>query len=267
MISTDGITRNAGGWALFLDVDGTLLEIAETPAAVRVPDSLKELLTKLSVSLDGALALISGRGLDDIDRLFQPLRFCAAGVHGNERRQASGCIVRAAIDPHCLGPARDRLVEFSRLHDGVLIEDKGSALAVHFRRAPQLSADVDDLVRGLCEQLGAAFAFQAGKCVCEIRPARCNKGTSIDAFMTEPPFRGRMPIYFGDDLTDEAGFAAVNELGGLSIKVGHGRATLASHRLPGVRDVHRWLEGVALPAFELQSSAESIAGDAPHLRF
>ncbi|MGH8238568.1 MAG: trehalose-phosphatase, partial [Steroidobacteraceae bacterium] len=135
-MSQDAVTRDVGGWALFLDVDGTILEIAETPHGVRVPESLKDLLNTLSVRLDSALALISGRTLDDLDRLFMPLRLTAAGVHGAERRETSGCVARPSIDPRRLDEARDVLADFVSWHPKLILEDKSCALALHFRRIP-----------------------------------------------------------------------------------------------------------------------------------
>lgn len=246
-MSPDAIIGNSD-WALFLDVDGTLLEIAETPQSVHVSDSLKELLSAISLRLDGALALISGRTLDDLDHLFAPLRFCAAGVHGCERREPSGCVVRPAVDPCTLDAAHEVLGTFVNRHPGLVLEDKSHGLALHFRRAPHLSADADRIVRTVCERLGADFAVQAGKCVLEIRPAAWTKGASVRAFMQMPPFLNRMPVFVGDDLTDEHAFAVVNELAGMSIRVGEAHETLARHRLPSVRHVLRWLESVAAPS-------------------
>lgn len=246
-MSMNAAFRSAGGWALFLDVDGTLLEIAETPQSVQVSTGLRQLLVSLSLRLDGALALISGRTLADLDRLFAPLRCCAAGVHGWERREVTGCVLRPQLDVRRLDSARESLGAFATRHAGLILEDKGHALAVHFRRAPCLSAEVSDAMRAACRQLGDAFSVQAGKCVFEIRPAGCTKGTAIRAFMQERPFRGRLPIYIGDDLTDEDAFAMVNEVGGISIKVGDQQGTVARHRLPGVRQVLRWLESVPAP--------------------
>lgn len=240
-------TQGLRGWALFLDVDGTLLEIAETPQSVRVPPALKEVLVSLSLRLDGALALISGRTLNDLDHLFAPLRFCAAGVHGWERREATGCVVRPQLDPRRLDCARDLLRAFTERHQELMLEDKGHALALHFRRAPHLSALAREQVRDACRLVDDAFTMQAGKCVFEIRPAGHTKGTSIRAFMQHPPFLDRLPIYIGDDLTDEDAFAVVNEIGGISIKVGDDPGTVAQHRLPGVRQVLRWLQSIPAP--------------------
>lgn len=243
----DAAIRNVAGWALFLDVDGTLLEIAETPQSVVVPSTLKQLLVSLSLRLDGALALISGRTLNDLDHLFAPLRFCAAGMHGWERRDAAGCVIRPQLDPACLNDAREHLRQFTKQHAGLLLEDKGHGLAVHFRRAPHLSWEVSTAVRLAWQQAGSKFAVQAGKCVFEIRPADCTKGTAIRALMQQPPFANRLPIYIGDDLTDEDGFAIVNEIGGISIRVGDAQGSAAQHRLPGVRQVLRWLESIPSP--------------------
>jgi trehalose 6-phosphate phosphatase len=244
---TDATIRNAGGWALFLDVDGTLLEIAETPRSVHVPETLKQLLVSLSLRLGGALALISGRTLNDLDHLFAPLRFCAAGVHGWERRDVTGRVTRPDLDPRRLDEAREHLGQFTKQHEGLLLEDKGHGLAVHFRRVPQLSWEVNTAVRLACQRAGGEFALQAGKCVFEILPAASTKGSAIRAFMERPPFAGRLPIYIGDDITDEAGFAIVNEIGGISIRVGDSQPSVAQHRLPAVRQVLRWLESIPSP--------------------
>jgi trehalose 6-phosphate phosphatase len=243
----NGKSRSRAGWALFLDVDGTLLEIAETPQSVRVPPSLKQLLVALSFRLDGALALVSGRTLNDLDHLFMPLRFCAAGVHGWERREVTGHIVRPRLDPHRLHSARDYLRRFVDRREGLLLEDKGHALAVHYRRAPHLSGETRDAVNAACYPLGNEFAVQAGKCVFEILPAGSTKGTSIRAFMEQPPFLSRLPVYVGDDLTDEDAFAVVNDIDGISIRVGDEYGTLAQHHLPDVSQVLRWLENIPSP--------------------
>lgn len=246
-MSPPTITRDSG-CALFLDVDGTLLDIAETPESVYVPDDLKKLLLDLSLRLDGALALVSGRSIDDLDRLFTPLRLCASGVHGCERRDASGLVVRPDVDPESLRIVREELQLFVDLYPGLILEDKEFGLAMHFRRVPELGGDVLSFMRRMCQWLGPRFTLQAGKCVLEIRPTGFSKGTSIEAFMQQPPFAGRTPIFMGDDVTDEDGFAVVNDLGGMSIKVGDALTTLAQRRLPGVREVRRWLQTMPLAA-------------------
>ena len=226
--------------ALFLDVDGTLLEIAETPDAVVVPTPLKDALNSLSSRLDGALALISGRSISTLDALFDPYRFTAAGIHGCERREASGCIMRPEIDLERFASVRAQLAEWSRQHPGTLLEDKRYALALHYRQVPHLESAARDEVLSVLPEL-ATHELQPGKFVFELRPFGYTKGTAIDAFMHESPFRGRIPLFIGDDVTDEAGFAVVNQLGGLSIRVGEPTQTAARHQFPGVNEVVRWL--------------------------
>lgn len=229
-------------WALFLDVDGTLLEIAETPQGVYVSDSLRQLLSGLRARLDGALALISGRSIDNLDQLFDPLRLCSAGVHGCERRDMDGTILRPELDPTRIEPVRRQLTGFVNARKGLLLEDKGFGLAVHFRLAPRLGEEVHYAMLTALERLGPDFVLQAGKFVFEIRPAAWTKGSSIAAFMQQQPFKDRVPIFIGDDVTDEHGFEVVNALDGISIRVGDASATLARHRLASVTDVIQWLQ-------------------------
>ena len=248
------LSTEDASWALFLDVDGTLLDIAETPESVYVPDDLKTLLLDLSLRLEGALALVSGRSINDLDRLFSPLRLCASGVHGCERRDAGGIIVRPDVDAESLSTVRAQLQTYVDANPGLLLEDKGFGLALHFRRAPHLSGDVLSVMRRTCHWLGPKFTLQAGKCVLEIRPTGFSKGTSIAAFMQQAPFAGKSPVFMGDDVTDEDGFAVVNELGGISIKVGNAPATLATRRIPGVSEVRRWLRDMPGSLRDLRSS-------------
>jgi trehalose 6-phosphate phosphatase len=255
-MSQKAVTSVGTQWALFLDVDGTLLEIAETPQAVVVPELLKARLVELSSRFDGALALISGRRLADIDALFAPLRFCAAGVHGCERREPNGCVVRPVFEREELAVARYQLQRFVSSHSGLLLEDKGFSLAVHFRQAPFTSGDVLAEMKRVLLQLGPKFALLAGKCVFELRPASVTKATAIAAFMQQCPFAGRTPIFIGDDLTDEDGFALINDFGGVSVGVGTPSTTHARHRLRSVREVHRFLENIPPPLF---NASESLA--------
>jgi len=243
-MSPDSTPSNEAGWALFLDVDGTLLELAETPQGVHVSASVRQLLEELRGRLDGALALVSGRSLANLDQLFSPLRFIASGVHGCERRAANGTVLRPEVDAAKIARVHTELGEFVRGHEGLLLEDKHYALAVHFRRAPQMQDEVYRVMNDVLLQLGPTFALQAGKSVLELRPGAWTKGSSITSFMQEAPFAGRKPVFIGDDVTDEDAFEVVNELGGVSIRVGQAAATQALHRLGGVSEVLRWLQTV-----------------------
>lgn len=227
--------------ALFLDVDGTLLEIAPTPTAVCVPASLNNLLQRAVQHEGGALALISGRSLADLDRLFMPNKFSAAGQHGFERRTATGQICRAAVNTESLDAARAVLVQLIAHHPRLLLEDKGSTLALHYRNAPQLHELVYNTMRELVQSLQADFRLRSGKFVLELAPMAFSKRTAIEAFMVEPPFAGRVPVFVGDDVTDEDGFLAVNALGGHSIRVGKIEHTAARLHLDNVSAVLQWL--------------------------
>jgi trehalose 6-phosphate phosphatase len=236
-----GIPAREHARALFLDVDGTLLEIAETPQAVHVPARLRHALTVAADREAGALALVSGRKISDLDALFQPQRFPAAGVHGLERRNAAGGFIEPAIDHHALDQARVHLTQMARSRPGLLIEDKRWALAAHFRKVPHLEDEIRAVMESLCRTLQPHFCLQTGKRVIELKPAVHSKRTAIASFMREPPFAGRLPVFIGDDDTDEDGFAAVNEQGGLSIRVGYAMPTVARWRLANVNEVIRWL--------------------------
>lgn len=226
--------------AWFLDIDGTLLEIAPTPSTVKVEDGLPELIRRLHQRCGGALALITGRPVSDVDRLFPGLRLPVAGQHGLERRDATGTVHRHPPEDADL-PWLAALVKatVARL-EGVWVEDKGLSIAVHYRANPAAQAAVDAALRGVLIDAGAALSLQPGKCVLEIKPEGRDKGSAIREFMAEQPFAGRRPVFVGDDVTDEFGFAEVNGLGGLAVKVGEGE-TAAPWRLRDVGEVHAWL--------------------------
>lgn len=228
-------------WALFLDVDGTLLKIAATPAAVQVPARAVLVLAGLNERFRGAVALVSGRRIADLDRLFAPVCLPAAGVHGAERRDATGNVFEAAQAAGLTG-ARDLLEGWCSAHAGALLEDKGAALALHYRGAPALEVEAQRVVAHALEALGPGFRARAGKKVLEIIADSTDKGRAISAFMREPPFHGRVPVFVGDDVTDEDGFDVVNRLGGHSVAVGTDRPTLARWRLRDEREVLAWLD-------------------------
>lgn len=227
-------------WAYFLDVDGTLIELAPSPSAVRVEPETKDLLHGLHLATGGAVALISGRSLRDLDLLFPGEALPAAGQHGLERRNGRGDVWRLHVAADSLSLARVRLAALASRHRELVVEDKGLSLALHYRAAPHLEQLVRETVYATVAELGDGYVVQPGKLVVELRPAGSDKGETIAAFMAEEPFRGRTPAFIGDDATDEHGFAVVNAMGGHSLKVGEG-ATIARWRVQDVRAVERWL--------------------------
>lgn len=230
-----------GDWAYFFDIDGTLVDIADSPAGVRLDRDLRELIERVYRTAGGAVALISGRSIADIDRLFPGIRFPAAGQHGIERRDASGRVSCHAFPSQRLEWVHERLAAAAARHPKLLLEHKGLSLALHYRRAPQLGGYAHRLARSLLARLGGQYCLQTGKRVVEMKPAGKDKGAAVLEFMQEEPFRGRTPVFVGDDVTDEYGFATVNRLRGHSVKVGAGR-TVARWRVRDVRAVRAWLE-------------------------
>lgn len=230
-------------WAYFFDIDGTLVDIADSPAGVRLDRNLRQLIERVYQTAGGAVALISGRSIADIDTLFPGLRLPAAGQHGIERRDAAGVIERHAFPAEQLEWARERLAAAAAGKPGLLVEDKGLSLALHYRRAPQLAGYAHRVTRTLLRHVGAQYCIQTGKRVVEMKPSGRDKGVAVLEFMREAPFEGRTPVFVGDDATDEYGFATVNRLRGYSIKVGRG-PTAARWRLLNVEAVQQWLRSI-----------------------
>ena len=232
-------------WAFFLDLDGTLFEIRNTPQAVRRAPEEVELVSYLAEAAGGAVALISGRAIAKIDRLFAPLKLAAAGQHGAERRDARGVLKKIDLPESKLKKAADAIGAFAASHEGLVFEHKGLSMALHYRLAPHLAEAAHAAVREAAAALGDAVEVQGGKMVAELKPAGHDKGRAIGEFMREPPFAGRVPFFIGDDLTDEHGFVVVNRMGGHSVKVGEGE-TAARWRLASPAAVRAWLaEGLA----------------------
>ena len=236
-----GLPEPAADWVFFLDIDGTLLEHAERPDAVRPGEPLFRLLAELHRAAGGALALISGRSVSDIDALFAPLRLPAAGQHGVERRDARGAVHRHAIPTAALRVVAARIAEFAAGRPGLLLENKGFSLALHYRLAPQLAGAAQAALRDAAAQLGDGFEVLGGKMVVELKPSGRDKGGAIEEFMREPPFAGRTPVFIGDDHTDEYGFGVVNRLGGWSVKVGP-ELSAARWRIADAPAVRAWLD-------------------------
>lgn len=233
------------GWAFFLDVDGTLLEIAETPNAIQVDQALLRLLERLYKASGGAVALVSGRAISDLDRRLGNLRLPRAGQHGLERRDAAGRLWLHSASTAEKDRIRDALQPLLETHPGLLLEDKGVTLALHYRLAPELETLVNETMAKLVADSGGQLILQLGKCVAEAKPGGFDKGTAIEEYLAEAPFKGRRPVFIGDDLNDEHGFAALNRVDGVSIKVGEGDSC-ARFRLADVTAVRDWL-AQALP--------------------
>ncbi|MBP2197441.1 trehalose-phosphatase [Pantoea cypripedii] len=235
---------SGGLYAFFFDVDGTLAAIQPQPESVSIPASVRQHLQQLSNMNHGALALVSGRPVAQLDALVAPLEVPAAGVHGAERRDASGRMHRQSLPADIAQTLQLELQETMDQWPGTQLEVKGMAFALHYRRA----MEYEQAVISLAEEAVARFpelALQPGKCVVELKPQGIDKGAAIRDFMREAPFTGRIPVFVGDDLTDEKGFLAVNALGGISVKVGEGTSH-ARYRLSSVDAVWSWLEQLLL---------------------
>jgi trehalose 6-phosphate phosphatase len=230
-------------WAYFFDLDGTLIEFAETPAAVRVTEELRVSLERLHELAGGAVALMTGRPIVEIDRMFPHTRLPVAGQHGAERRTAAGVVTSHAPEQGLVS-ARQFLARAIFDKPGLLLEDKGLSLALHYRRAPDFAEFVHQTMETVLADLDGQYTLQRGKSVLELKPAGKDKGRALLEFAAESPFAGRIPAFVGDDATDEYGFATVNELGGYSIKVGPGE-TQARWRLDNVKAVQQWLHSIS----------------------
>ena len=228
-----------GETALFLDLDGTLAPIAARPQDVGPDPRRTSLLERLAQTLDGRLAVISGRTLDDLDRILEHRVAALAGVHGLARRTGTGAVRTA--QPH---PGHDRalaaLTAFAAPLHGVLVEDKGLSIALHYRQAPEIANAAIAEAERVATDTG--LTLQPGRMVMELRAPGPTKGDSVRAFMAEPPFAGARPIFLGDDLTDEDGFEAADLLGGFGVLVGGARATAARFQLDDVEAALVWLE-------------------------
>ena len=233
-------------WAWFLDVDGTLLEIETRPDLVLADPRLLRLLQRLHQAYDGAVALVSGRSLLQLEAIFNPLALPAGASHGLELKLPDGSVRRAghAVPAHYA----ERISAFAQRHNGLIFEQKPLSIGVHYRDRPELLQQLLALMEPACAELGAGFRLMHGKMVLELLPTAADKGRAIESFMELPPFAGRRPVFVGDDLTDEDGFAVVNALGGLSVRVGHAASSAARWQLSNVSDVRAWLRAaVAAP--------------------
>jgi trehalose 6-phosphate phosphatase len=226
-------------WALFLDVDGTIIDLAESPNAIIVPEGLSAALKRASEALGGALALVSGRPVEDLDAMFHPLVLPAAGVHGLELRIGRDGPLSKLLPP-LADRCREKLAATAVGFPGVLVENKEGSVALHYRRTPQCA---DELLRrievALEDEECAGLTVRPGKMVWEVRRIGIDKGDAVDAFMEQPPFAGRIPVFVGDDDTDADGFAAAQRLGGIAVPVGTTVPDGPSFAVPA--DVRLWL--------------------------
>ena len=241
-LDTDG--RGFGDLALFLDLDGTLIDIAAEPTAAFAPAGLVEQLERLSLELDGALAILSGRAIAAIDGLLAPMRPRAAGVHGSEfREEAGGAITRMAPDvPPDLVREIRALLEFA---PGIVVEMKGPALATHFRLAPELGLEVERRLQELLPRLGGRYELRPGRMVLEVVPKAVSKGSALRHFMATPPFAGRRAVMIGDDAGDLSALRAAEALGGAGLRVGGEFFESRSAEFQGTAAVRQWLAQVA----------------------
>lgn len=232
---------DAGASALYLDFDGTLVDIAETPDAVVLPPALVPLLAALRARLGGALAVVSGRPIAVLDAYLHPLALPLAGVHGGERRTADGRVVLKL--PPSLEPVERAAAQLQQAHPALVVESKHGALALHYRQAPELEAHCRAVMQAAVDACPGVGLLH-GKMVLEAKSTLAHKGLAVADFLQEAPFAGRRPVFIGDDTTDEAGFSAAQLHGGTGIKVGAGD-TLADHRISGpaelLRALRAWL--------------------------
>ncbi|HEX8639993.1 MAG TPA: trehalose-phosphatase [Allosphingosinicella sp.] len=230
------------GAALFLDFDGTLVELAESPDSIRVPARLAPLLDRLRAKLGGRLAIISGRSLADLERHVPLPGLAFSGSHGIELRLADGTALPVSV-PLGLDEVRERVNRFAAGGEGLLVEEKPAGIALHYRQAPQQAERATGFMRALADEQG--WSLQKGKMVVELRPRGASKGDALRTFMSEPEFAGARPVFVGDDLTDEHAFEAAAALAGAGILVGPARKTAACYQLESVPAVAAWLDAAA----------------------
>jgi trehalose 6-phosphate phosphatase len=228
-------------WALFLDVDGTLLDISETPGGVTVPPGLAATLETVRGGLQGALAFVSGRAIADLDRLFTPLRLPAAGQHGSEIRLSPDSPVACLATAPIREALRHELAAITAAFPGAEMEDKGRTIAVHYRRAPGAAEPLTQCLRRIVQANETPLILTYGRKVLELRDAGHSKATAVHEFMRHPAFEGRVPLFVGDDVTDEDGFIAVEQYGGTALAVGTVHRPRRETAFAGPADVRTWL--------------------------
>ena len=247
-------------WALFLDVDGTLLRMAPTPDAVAVPAELPGLLAALADGLEGALAIITGRRVSEADRLLAPVKLVASGVHGTELRAEPHGPIKMLAEP-VPSEVIEMMTSVSRIADGILVEQKGSGAAVHYRNAPLAQRAIESEVARIIGLSSYDLVLRRGRKVLEAVPRGFSKGHALLDLMQRPPFKGRRPLMIGDDVGDESALEAADALGGMGLKVAGEHFSRAEADFGGVQDVRSWL---ALLAERLgRSPSEQLIGAQP----
>jgi len=232
-------------YAFFLDIDGTLIEPAPYPEMVAVDADLLELLNDLAMCSGDAVALVSGRRISTLDILLEPLRFPTAGLHGFERRNAAEVVVRRAVPSRrTIADARRLMQQLLARNRHLVLEDRNFALALHYGRVPHLESAVIRDVKSIADLVGGGLGVRQGRLVVELSPSGVSKATAIAEFMSEPPFKGRWPLYLGDYSPDEPAFEWVNAAGGLSVAVNVTGATAAGAQLRTVSEARAWVRGL-----------------------
>jgi trehalose 6-phosphate phosphatase len=246
---------NAEHTAIFLDFDGTLVEFAERPDLVQLSPVTKSTLGQIHEALGGALAVITGRDIEDVDRFLKPLHLPVAGVHGLIRRRTDGSVHSPPVDGRAIYEINARLQQFVSSSQGLLLELKSGSVALHYRARPDLENEcteaMDNAVYGL-----ESIHLIRGKMVIEAKADTSDKGGAIRDFLSEPPFAGRMPFFAGDDVTDEDAFVVVNSRQGISVKVGPGQ-TLARYRANSTPEFLDWLQCVGDDLEQAQTVEQS----------
>lgn len=229
--------------AIFLDFDGTLADIAEDPAAVAVPRQTIDALARLEKLTGGAVAIVTGRPIAEIDHFLAPLNLPIAGVHGLERRGADGSLSSVPTDEEALESVAGSLEEYRHDNEGIFLERKQGSIALHYRKRPELEAAsrtaVHDAVDG-----NTGLHILNGKMVIEVKAGKATKADALKAFLSEEPFQGRIPLFAGDDVTDEDAFVAIRDDRGISIKIGDGK-TAAAYRADSTESFRSWLDSLA----------------------
>lgn len=241
------LQQKAGDYAFLLDVDGTLLDFAATPRQVYVSSDLRHILAQLQERTAGATAFVSGRAINELDLIFAPLLFAAVGGHGAEFRPRPDGDIEIELAHPLSTKTKQRFAMIAERSRGIIVEDKAYSIALHYRLVPEQEDHVRRATAALCAELASELELLPGKAVVEVKQIGFNKATAVQKLMNVPPFRGRLPIFIGDDHTDEIVFPVIREFGGLGFSVGR-RIPDVSGYFEAPADVRRWLQAIATGA-------------------